>query len=423
MEGPTPVSALIHAATMVAAGVYLVTRIYPMLTPDALLIVAYIGAITAFLGATIAIAQNDIKRVLAYSTISQLGYMMLGLGAGAYTAGFFHLTTHAAFKACLFLCSGSVIHAVHTQDMREMGGLKSKMPITYWTCLLSTLAISGVPFTSGFLSKDAILAGVLEFGAFEHPLHLLLPLIGFGGAGITAFYMFRLVFMTFHGQPRDHHAYDHAHESPKVMTVPLVVLATLTAWFFYSLNPFSAEGWVSHLVQKPVSVAVPSGIVEHASEVTHGHGVAHYLAMLLSLIVAGLGIYLSYLTYYAGRVSAADWASRHPVLYRTLLNKYYFDELYSATVIRFTLALRSFLGWFDLTVIDGLVNLSARLTALVSDWDGKFDNFVVDGAVNGTAFVVTWSGGKMRRIQTGRIQNYVILALTGIVIIFLIRAF
>lgn len=423
MEGPTPVSALIHAATMVAAGVYLVVRIYPILTPDALLVIAYIGAITAFLGATIAIAQNDIKRVLAYSTISQLGYMMLGLGVGAYTAGFFHLATHAAFKACLFLCSGSVIHAVHTQDMREMGGLRSKMPVTYWTCLLATLAISGIPLTSGFLSKDAILAGVLEFGAFEHPSHFLLPVIGFLCAGITAFYMFRLIFMTFHGAPRLRKAYDHAHESPWVMTVPLVVLASLTVWFLYSLNPFSTEGWFAHLVPKPASLAAPALEIEHVPGVEGGHGAAHYLAMLLSLVVATVGIYVSYLTYFAGRISAERWASSHPLIYRTLLNKYYFDELYSASVIRFTLALRSFLGWFDLTVIDGLVNLTARLTVAASSWDGKLDNIVVDGAVNGTGYLVTWSGGKLRRLQAGRVQNYLILALTGIVIIFLVRAF
>ena len=235
MEGPTPVSALIHAATMVAAGVYMVTRMFPILTPDALLVIAYIGAITAILGATIAVAQYDIKRVLAYSTVSQLGYMIMGLGVGAYAAGFFHLMTHAAFKACLFLGSGSVIHAMHhafhqtgshedPQDMRNMGGLKAGMPITFWTFVIATLALAGVPLTSGFLSKDAILAGALGFGLLDRPAHLLIPIFGFGAAGLTAFYMFRLIFMTFYGTGKDRRVAELAHESPRVMTVPLVVL-------------------------------------------------------------------------------------------------------------------------------------------------------------------------------------------------------
>ncbi|MSS73024.1 MAG: NADH-quinone oxidoreductase subunit L, partial [Candidatus Latescibacteria bacterium] len=285
MEGPTPVSALIHAATMVAAGVYMVTRMFPILTPDALLFIAYIGAITAILGASIAIAQNDIKRVLAYSTISQLGYMVMGLGVGAYVAGFFHLVTHAAFKACLFLGSGSVIHAMHgvlhhsdkdPQDMRNMGALKKYMPTTYKTFLLATVALAGVPLTSGFLSKDSILAGTLEF-SMEHPQHFLIPLIGFGAAGITAFYMFRLVFLTFHGEGRwkeghgshghghdshGHDAHGHAgepHESPRVMTIPLVVLASLSLWFWYSPNPVSPSGWFHHMIVKPESLATGGG--------------------------------------------------------------------------------------------------------------------------------------------------------------------
>ncbi len=212
MEGPTPVSALIHAATMVAAGVYLTVRMFPLLTVDAQLIIAYVGGFTAFFAATIAVTQNDIKRVLAYSTVSQLGYMVMALGVGHYVAGFFHLVTHAAFKALLFLGSGSVIHAMHhalhtmkdhktdPQDMRNMGGLRKQMPITYVTFLIATLAISGIPFTSGFISKDAILSGSLAY-ALMHPQHILLPIFGFGAAVLTAFYMFRQVLMTFHGKP------------------------------------------------------------------------------------------------------------------------------------------------------------------------------------------------------------------------------
>ncbi|MDM7916233.1 MAG: proton-conducting transporter membrane subunit, partial [Candidatus Eisenbacteria bacterium] len=243
MEGPTPVSALIHAATMVAAGVYMVGRLFLLFSPDALLFIAYIGLITAVMAATIALVQTDIKKGLAYSTISQLGYMVAALGVGGYTAGLFHLMTHAFFKALLFLGSGSVIHAVHTQEMPEMGGLRRKMPVTFGTFLIATLAISGVPGLSGFFSKDAILASALQFG-MENPGHLVVFLLLLATAGLTAFYMFRIVFLTFTGQPRDRHRFEHAHESPLVMTIPLVTLAVLSlgsAW----------GGWFQKLVVKP----------------------------------------------------------------------------------------------------------------------------------------------------------------------------
>ncbi|MCK4686136.1 MAG: NADH-quinone oxidoreductase subunit L, partial [Pirellulales bacterium] len=229
MEGPTPVSALVHSATMVAAGVYLVGRFFPVLTPDVLLVIAYTGGLTLFVAATIAVTATDIKRVLAYSTVSQLGYMMLALGVGGWVAGLFHLITHAFFKSLLFLCSGSVIHACHTNDMRKMGGLLKVMPYTGWTMLIGCLAIigAGVPFVlgfSGYYSKDAILAQALLFSR-TNPQHSILYLAVAGGAFITAFYMFRLWFMTFAGSPRDQHVFEHAHESPRVMTAPLVALA------------------------------------------------------------------------------------------------------------------------------------------------------------------------------------------------------
>ena len=265
MEGPTPVSALIHAATMVAAGVYLVGRVYPMFTPDAFLFIACIGLITLFLTATIALAQNDIKKVLAYSTCSQLGYMIMGLGVGGYTAGLAHLATHAAFKACLFLGSGSVIHAVHSQDIQEMGGLRKKMPITFVTFLIATLAISGVPGFSGFYSKDMILGAALEFGMKSaNPLHMIFFIGALFTAGLTAFYMFRLVILTFFGAPKDHHKFDHAHESPPSMWVPLVILAGLSFSFWYS-------GWFGTLIQKPKSVANLAGISAPAKVATMEH--------------------------------------------------------------------------------------------------------------------------------------------------------
>lgn len=335
MEGPTPVSALIHAATMVAAGVYLITRTFAMMTADALMVITYIGAITAFISATIAIAQNDIKKILAYSTVSQLGYMVMGLGVGAYSAGFFHLTTHAMFKAGLFLGAGSVIHAIHhamqhsndhhtdPQDIRNMGGLRMKMPITFWTFLMYTLAICGVPFTSGFLSKDEILAGTLAYG--ELTGRWIIPIIGFFVAGLTAFYMFRLVILTFFGEHKEQRRLDAIHESPKVMTIPLIVFAVLSFFAFYSFNPLSAaSGWFSHAVQRPesvVPVVVAAANTEIFTEALHH---SHIPAILLSMIVTGIGIYFAFAAYYWKKFSVDAIASA-PVLrylYKFFLNKW-----------------------------------------------------------------------------------------------------
>jgi NADH-quinone oxidoreductase subunit L len=379
MEGPTPVSALIHAATMVAAGVYLITRTFAMMTADALMVIAYIGAITAFISATIAIAQNDIKKVLAYSTISQLGYMVMGLGVGAYSAGFFHLTTHAMFKAGLFLGSGSVIYAMHNalhhandhqtdaQDIRNMGGLRTKMPITFWTFLMYTLAICGVPFTSGFLSKDEILAGSLAYG--ELTGHWIIPIIGFFVAGLTAFYMFRLVILTFLGEHKDRHRFDSIHESPKVMTIPLIVFAVLSFFAFYSWNPLgAASGWFFHAVERPESV-VPFAVAaanNGAFEATLHH--VHLWAMLLSLTIAGLGIYAAFSTYYWKKINA-DAVANAPILkwlYKFFLNKWYFNELYQVVFVKGTDTIAAAYRWFDSVIIDGFVNGVAKWTVGVT---------------------------------------------------------
>lgn len=416
MEGPTPVSALIHAATMVAAGVYMVGRTFVLYTETALLVISYIGMITAFMAATIAIVQIDIKRVLAYSTISQLGYMMVGLGTGGYTSGLFHLTTHAFFKALLFLGAGSVIHAVHTQDMNEMGGLRRKMPITFATFLIATLAISGVPPFSGFWSKDAIIAATLEFG-MEHPQHMIIFIIMLLSAGITAFYMFRLVYMTFFGEPNDQEKFSHAHESPWVMTVPLSILAVLsvgTIWW----------GWFEHLIAKPELMAYASGAAETIVAHAEPHAAAqsaHYVALVLSITVAGLGILLATATYYWKRISAETWAQRYKGLYRLLWNKFYFDELYGATFIKGTLQTSRGSARFDMRVIDGVVNGVAKITTLFSFAEGKFDLRVIDGLVNMVARIVQFFGGQLREIQTGKIQTYILMALAAIVAIFIIQ--
>ena len=338
MEGPTPVSALMHAATMVAAGVYLTVRIFPILTPDALLVVAYVGGFTALFAASIAITQTDIKKVLAYSTVSQLGYMILAVGTGVYTAAFFHLLTHAMFKANLFYGSGSVIHSMHhalhekhdhetdPQDMHNMGGFKDRMPITYWSMLISTMAIAGVPLFSGFLSKDAILAGTLSF-AQHHPEHFLLPLFGFGAALMTAFYMFRMMFLTFHGDPKMPELIDDIHESPKEMTGPIVLLGTLSVYIWYTLpnnlSPMASYGWFNPKLDNhnfkgglvhPVDSSVPGSI--SALEIAeHAHH-AHHMAMYISIAVAAIGIFLSWFIYIKKGLSVNALAERTGFLYR-----------------------------------------------------------------------------------------------------------
>ena len=418
MEGPTPVSALIHAATMVTAGVYMVGRTFVFYTADVLLVIAYIGMITAFMAATIAIVQIDIKKVLAYSTISQLGYMMVGLGTGGYTSGLFHLTTHAFFKALLFLGAGSVIHALHTQDMNEMGGLRKKMPITFITMLIATLAISGVPPFSGFWSKDAILAASLEFG-MEHPAHMIIFVVMLLSAGITAFYMFRLVYLTFIGEPRDKEKFNHAHESPWVMTVPLVILAV------FSVGPIW-WGWFEHLVSKPelgtfASAAIGGGESHEAAHDT-AH-LAHNLALVLSIIAATSGILIATATYYWKKISAEAWGRRYKSVYTVFWNKYYFDELYNATAIKATLLTSQISGAFDVKVIDGLVNGVAKITTLFSFAEGRFDLRIIDGAVNWVGRIVQFCGARLREVQTGKVQSYILMALAAIVAIFIIQLF
>ena len=302
MEGPTPVSALVHSATMVAAGVYLVGRFYPAFSPEALLVIAYIGCITLFIAATIAITATDIKRVLAYSTVSQLGYMMLSLGLGGWVAGMFHLITHAFFKSLLFLCSGSVIHAVHSNEMTDMGGLRKKMPITAYTMLIGCLAIigAGIPLStigfSGYYSKDAIIEQAFSYG-HSNPKHVILQWAPVVGAFITAFYMFRLWFMTFAGEPQDKHRYDHAHESPRVMTGPLILLAVFAVGVGWTLPGSSLN--VTNLLEqaRPVGtlattegvlwdVQVPNEHISHEPEFKVPAGIAAFSTASLGVLLA-----------------------------------------------------------------------------------------------------------------------------------------
>ncbi len=442
MEGPTPVSALIHAATMVAAGVYLTIRIFGLLTADAMMFIAVIGMLSAFIPATIALTQNDIKKVLAYSTVSQLGYMVMALGVGAYKFAFFHLVTHAFFKACLFLGSGSVIHAMHhEQDIRNMGGLRKKLPLTYATFLISSLAISGIPLTSGFLSKDGILASAFAFGSLTG--YWIFAFVGFLVALLTAFYMFRLIIITFHGEPRDHHKFEHAHESPFVMAMPLAVLAMLSIFIFYTPNPFSADqGWFfSKWINAPELHAPNSTrfdfmqsevitetdqVVEHNSshgEITYSekyteamHG-AHYPAMFLSLFVAIAGILTAFVFYQWKKVNVEKLASSIRPLYNFSLNKWYFDELYHKTFVAGLLGLSKIIAWFDAKIVDGIVNGSAEATRRFAFFTGGFDKYVVDGLVNLTAYISGFIGLIFRRVQTGKVQTYLVLVIFSLIIL------
>ena len=436
MEGPTPVSALMHAATMVAAGVYMSVRLFPLFTPDALLVVAYVGGFTALFAASIAVTQTDIKKVLAYSTVSQLGYMILAVGTGVYTAAFFHLLTHAMFKANLFYGSGSVIHAMHhalhkkhdhntdPQDMRNMGGFKDKMPVTYWTMLISTLAIAGVPLFSGFLSKDAILAGTLAF-AQHHPAHLLLPVFGFGAAALTAFYMFRLMFLTFHGAPQMPELIDDIHESPKEMTGPLVLLASLSVFIFYTLpyvDPFSDHGWFTDLVVAGNSF-VPGSIP--AREIADQAHHAHYTAMYISIAVAFFGIALAVLMYLRKVFSAENWAKSFGILYDWSRNKYYFDENYERFLYQPFFRLANKVAWLDWDLYDKyFINGFGRFTDWLSRVTGRFDFEGIDqGLVDGTGRIVNYLGGTFRKLQTGRLQNYLLYVTAGLIILTIIQAF
>lgn len=437
MEGPTPVSALIHAATMVAAGVYLIIRTFPLLEAGhVLIVVAYVGAITSFLAAILAIKQNDIKKVLAYSTLSQLGYMVLAVGVGAYTASFMHLITHALFKACLFLSSGAVIYAMHhIQDMREMGGLRKKLPITFIAMLVATMAISGVPGLSGFVSKDKLLVSALAFGYYMHPEHMLIPILGFATAGMTAFYMFRLIFMTFFGEPHDHHHYDHAHEVPWYMWLPLVILAALSLSLVFSGSITggiaghadyilgAANNWFEHLVVPPVIAGLSPEGGEHGLE--HFEHLAHVPGMIMSVILAFGGILFSFLVFGSKVISADKLEKIWPrFVQKAIDNLYYFDWFYIKVLIQKGLMpLGVKLALFDDTVIDqGLVDGTKDVTMVAQRSAGIVDDVVVDGVlVDGIGGgLPTAVGASLRSLQNGRVQRYVLVAVAAISFIFLV---
>jgi len=393
--------------------------------------------------------------------------MIMSLGTGGYSNGFFHLVTHAWFKAALFLAAGSVIHAMHhamhhmhdhdtdPQNIYNMGGLRKNMPWTYRTFMLVTLALSGIPLTSGFLSKDGILAGTMAYANLTGGWHWIIPILGFAAAGMTAFYMFRLTILAFHGEHKTEVA-KHTKENKARIVFPLVLLAVMSLWFVYSPNPFNAsQGWFQKKIVQPQTV-VPSAyqfnfmLSENGSEShtdkSEGLEVAenenghiqpaipvyqqaahtilqeethhlHITAMVNSIITAGLGILLAFLIYHFKIFSADEMERKFKPVHRFLYNKWYFDELYNASIIAGTMLVSKILSWFDTHVVDGLVNLSAWITRGVSSIAGLFDTYIVDGTVNLVANVTGYSGSLLKKIQTGKVQAYIVFMLMGVLIL------
>jgi NADH-quinone oxidoreductase subunit L len=434
MEGPTPVSALVHSATMVAAGVYFTGRFFPMFTPEVLLTIAYIGCITLFIGATIAMVATDIKKVLAYSTISQLGYMMLGLGVFGWGAGLFHLFTHAFFKSLMFLSSGSVIYSCHhEQEMPKMGGLLKKMPITGITMLIGVIAISGlsIPGTSaafsGFHSKDEIVATAMAF-IDGNPMHFLLFFIPLVTAGLTAFYMFRLWFYTFWGKPRDQDLYDHAHESPLIMTGPLVVLAFFA--MFCAGLPFLKGGLfgngTSSFLYKMLAHSEPTHVASGVTALTNGlvlpshdaiHAV-HSQAGAYATILAFSGTILAYILYGTGILNPAEIRKQFAGLYSFLVDKWRFDELYDIMFVRPMLVIAKWATAVDKYLFDGILHGLCKIAIGISKWDRLFDEKVVDGMVNFIGDATFATGKSFRIVQTGKLRQYIMFIAVGVLALF-----
>ena len=419
MEGPTSVSSLIHAATMVAAGVFLLARIYPVFDPLVLNIITGIGVFTAFMAATIALTQNDIKRILAYSTISQLGFMIMAMGIGAYAESIFHLATHAFFKCLLFLAAGAVIHQLHHfrekyqlqfdhQDIRLMGGLRKQMPLAFITMCIASAALVGLPFTSGYLSKDALLITAFEWAETQNGINKVLPYLILLTSWLTAFYISRLIFKVFFGKPK--YQIDagtvHAGDAPRPMTLVLMILALCCVFMLFSFNPLSYES--SWILQ-----GFPTTDIQNVD-------VFHTVIPLIVNFVSVFLVYLAYRIYVKGKGRVFSESS---FLYRFSKRQWYFNEVYHLAFVRPTESFSKFCYTFDRVVIDGLVNSAGYLVRMLSDVTDWFDRRIVDGLVNAIAGMAKNIGNFARQSQTGKLQHYLVTMLLVVITFFILTYF
>jgi NADH-quinone oxidoreductase subunit L len=420
MEGPTSVSALIHAATMVAAGIFLLGRVYPFFTPDVLTIIAIIGCFTAFMAATIALTQNDLKRILAYSTISQLGFMVMGMGVGAYSSSLFHLATHAFFKCLLFLSAGVIIHEmshlkhkhhldIDPQSILHMGGLRKLMPVTFITCCVAALALIGFPLTSGYLSKDGILIQAFEWSHGKSWAYSIIPIGAMLTSLLTTFYIARLIFKVFFGELRLKHIdasiEPEAHEGDWHLSLPMVLLALCSLFPLFSFNPFEFKG--SWLMQ---------GFPAIADMESNYH-------ILVPIIINAVGLLVIYLAYAVYAKQSVHWFKQKGLLFNISFNQWYIDSFYNGVIVKLVLIIGKVLYWFDQHIIDGFVNLLGKIGIALSKISAWFDRYIIDGLLHLITDVVKQAGNFIRGFQTGKVQNYLFTMLFIILVVYVLKTF
>jgi len=420
MEGPTSVSALIHAATMVAAGIFLLGRVYPMFTPDVLTIIAAIGCFTAFMAATIALTQNDLKRILAYSTISQLGFMVMGMGVGAYSSSLFHLATHAFFKCLLFLSAGVIIHEmshlkhkhhldIDPQSILHMGGLRKLMPVTFITCSIAALALIGFPLTSGYLSKDGILIQAFEWSQDKSWAYIIIPIGALLTSLLTTFYIARLIFKVFFGQSRlrhiDANIEPEAHEGDWRLSVPMVMLAACSLFPLFSFNPLEYKhAWLVNGL---------GGVLDLESS----------YHILVPVVINGVGLLVIYLAYAVYVKQNVHWLKQKGLLFNLSFNQWYIDTFYNGVIVKLVLFIGKVLYWFDQHILDGFVNALAAIGIALSKVSAWFDRYIIDGILHLITDIVKQAGNFIRGFQTGRVQNYLFTMLFIILVVYVLKTF
>lgn len=420
MEGPTSVSALIHAATMVAAGIFLLGRVYPIFNTDVLIIIAIIGCFTAFMAASIALTQNDLKRILAYSTISQLGFMMLGMGVGAYSSSLFHLATHAFFKCLLFLSAGVIIHEMShlkhkhhlqfdVQDISHMGGLRKLMPVTFITCTVASFALIGFPLTSGYLSKDGILIQAFDWAQAKGGLYYIIPVGAILTSLLTTFYIARLIFKVFFGQSRlknlNPDIEPEAHEGDWRLSAPMVLLAICSLFPLFAFNPFGVQqAWIMH----------GFGVLAEAESKSH---------ILVPLVVNVAGLVLIWLAYVIYAKQSLNWFKQKGLLYNVSFNQWYIDSFYNGVIVKLVLIVGRILYWTDKHILDGFVNLLGAIGVALSKLSAWFDKYIIDGLLHLITDIVKQAGNFIRGFQTGRVQNYLFTMLFIILVVYVLKTF